>query len=61
MSSTSMSAPQVANLAAKILAVNPKLTPAEIIRLIDAGAENSAEDPQIKLINPQKTFTLLKT
>ncbi|HEY8559089.1 MAG TPA: S8 family serine peptidase [Pyrinomonadaceae bacterium] len=60
MSGTSMSSPQVANLAAKLLAVEPRLTPAKIIKLIADGAEASTEDPKIKLINPRKTFALLK-
>jgi subtilisin family serine protease len=59
-SGTSMSSPNVANLAAKFLAVNPKLTPAEIIKLIADGAEPSTEDPKIRLINPKRSFALLK-
>lgn len=59
MSGTSMASPQVANLAAKILAVNPKLKPAEVIKLIAAGSEPSAEDPNIRLINPKKTLALV--
>jgi DNA-binding NarL/FixJ family response regulator len=48
MSGTSMAAPQVANLAAKLLALNPRLTPTQLIRLIARGAEPSAEDPKIR-------------
>ncbi len=59
-SGTSMASPNVANLAAKLLAVNPQLKPAEIIKLIADGAEASTEDAKIRLINPKKTFVLLK-
>jgi len=59
-SGTSMASPNVANLAAKLLAANPQLKPAEIIRLIADGAEASTEDAKIRLINPKKTFALLK-
>lgn len=59
-SGTSMASPNVANLAAKLLTVNPKLKPSEIIKLIADGAEISTEDAKIKLINPKKTFELLK-
>lgn len=59
-SGTSMASPQVANLAGKLLAVNPKLTPQQLIKLIDEGAEPSSEDPKIKLINPKKSLELAK-
>ncbi len=60
MSGTSMAAPQVANLAAKLLAVNPRLTPTDLIRLIAAGAEPSPEDPKVRLINPRKSLGLAR-
>jgi subtilisin family serine protease len=60
MSGTSMASPQVANLAAKLLAVNPKLKPAELIKLITEGSEPSAEDAKIRLINPKKSLALIK-
>jgi subtilisin family serine protease len=60
MSGTSMAAPQVANLAAKLLALKPRLTPTQLIRLIAQGAEPSAEDPNIRLINPRKSIALLR-
>jgi subtilisin family serine protease len=53
LSGTSMSSPQVANLAAKILAVNPKLTPPEVIAIIQGTAEKSADGRRI-LIHPAK-------
>jgi hypothetical protein len=60
MSGTSMAAPQVANLAAKLLALNPRLTPTALIQLIAKGAEPSAEDPKIRLINPRKSLRLTR-
>ncbi|HEX8255406.1 MAG TPA: S8 family serine peptidase [Thermoanaerobaculia bacterium] len=54
VSGTSMSSPQVANLAAKLLAVDPSLTPAKLIALITKGAD--AE----KRINPAATFALAR-
>ena len=52
-SGTSMASPQVANLAAKIFAVNPKLTPAQVIALIRDTADKT-EDGRRTLINPKK-------
>lgn len=54
-SGTSMAAPQVANLAAKILAVNPKLAPPEVIRIIRDTAEKTA-DGRRTLIHPKKAL-----
>ena len=53
LSGTSMASPQVANLAAKMLAVNPALTPVDVIRLIVDTGERSA-DGRRNLMNPQK-------
>jgi subtilisin family serine protease len=53
LSGTSMSSPQVANLAAKILAVNPKLKPPEVIAIITQTAEKTS-DGRRTLINPAK-------
>ena len=50
-----MASPQVVNLAAKILAVNPKLTPAKVIALIRDNADKTA-DGRRTLINPKKTL-----
>jgi subtilisin family serine protease len=55
LSGTSMASPQVANLAAKLLAVNPKLTPVQLIRLIEGTAERSA-DGRRNLVNPRKAL-----
>ena len=52
-SGTSMSSPQVTNLAAKILAVNPALKPNDVIAIIKTTAEKSA-DGRRTLINPAK-------
>ena len=54
-SGTSMSAPQVTNLAGKMLAVNPKLTPAELIAIIRQTAEKTADGRRI-LMHPGKAL-----
>jgi subtilisin family serine protease len=51
LSGTSMAAPQVANLAGKMLAVNPKLTPPQVIQIIVSTADKSA-DGRRTLLNP---------
>ena len=58
-SGTSMASPNVANLAAKLIAVDPKLTPAETIELIRAGATTSA-DGRLHLIDPARSLQLLR-
>jgi len=50
MSGTSMAAPEVTNLAAKLLAVNPKLTPVQVIAIITRTAD-AGESPAIRRIN----------
>jgi len=59
LSGTSMAAPNVANLAAKLIALDPLLTPEQTIDLIRRGADRSA-DGRINLINPKATIALLK-
>lgn len=59
-SGTSMASPQVANLAGKILSVNPSLKPEAVIELIRNGATPSEEDPEILLINPKASIELAK-
>jgi len=54
-SGTSMASPQVVNLAAKILTVNPKLSPNQVIALIRDNADTTA-DGRRTLINPKKTL-----
>ena len=56
---TSFASPQVAGLAAKLLALNPKLSVSEIINLIRQGAEPSATDEKMIIINPKKSVELL--
>ena len=58
-SGTSMSSPNVTNLAAKLFALNPELTPAEVIQLIQDGIDVT-EDGRRFLINPRKSVELLK-
>lgn len=58
-SGTSMAAPNVANLATKLLAVEPRLTVAQVIDLIKQGAERS-KDGRINLIHPQRSLQLLR-
>ena len=53
LSGTSMSSPQVTNLAAKLLAVNPKLTPAQLVEIIIATSDKTA-DGRRTLVNPAR-------
>lgn len=53
LSGTSMASPQVANLAGKMLAVNPALTPPQVIAIIVATADKTA-DGRRTLINPAR-------
>jgi hypothetical protein len=55
MSGTSMASPQVANLAAKILAVKPSLKPQEVIAVMRSTAERT-EDGRRTLINPARAL-----
>ncbi len=59
MSGTSMASPNVANLAAKILAVNIKLKPADVIEIIESTADKTA-DGRRNLINPAKAVEMAK-
>jgi len=59
-SGTSMASPQVVNLAAKILAVNPKLAPGQVIALIRDNADKTP-DGRRTLINPKKTLVAAQT
>ena len=60
MSGTSMASPQVCNLAGKVFAKNPKLTPVDVVRLIVETAEQNAEHPEISLIDPLKTMAAVR-
>lgn len=58
-SGTSMASPNVANLAAKILALHPEMTPQQVIELMKNGADAS-EDGRRVLVNPKATIALLE-
>jgi subtilisin family serine protease len=60
LSGTSMASPEVANLAGKLLAVNPKLTPTELIHIIVGTADRSA-DGRRNLVNPKKALAAALT
>jgi hypothetical protein len=61
MSGTSMASPNVANLAAKILAIKPGLKPAEVIELIKKGSDRRKDgEHEFLLINPKRTIEQLK-
>lgn len=61
MSGTSMSAPNVTNLAAKLYARAPSLSPVDIKALIVEGSENMGdEDQPMLVINPKKSMALLE-
>ncbi|QJR13169.1 hypothetical protein DSM104443_04264 [Usitatibacter rugosus] len=55
LSGTSMASPQVANLAAKLFAMKPELTPEQVKALILQGADKNG---RVNLINPVKTMQL---
>jgi subtilisin family serine protease len=59
LSGTSMASPNTVNLAAKLLALDPKLTPTEVIKLIVDGATPSP-DGRRHNIDPQRSVALLK-
>jgi len=59
LSGTSMASPNTVNLAAKLLAVDPRLTPPEVIKLIVDGATPSA-DGRRHNIDPKRSLALLK-
>ena len=60
LSGTSMASPNVANLAAKLIALDPSLTPEQVIELIRKGATTS-EDGRLHLIDAKASVALLKT
>jgi subtilisin family serine protease len=59
MSGTSMASPNVVNLAAKLVALDPRLTPGQTIHLIVAGATTS-KDGRRHNIDPKRSVALLK-
>ncbi|MGA2398097.1 MAG: S8 family serine peptidase [Steroidobacteraceae bacterium] len=58
LSGTSMASPNVVNLAAKLLALDPSLTPKEVIALIRRGA-TASEDGRLQLIDEKQSVALL--
>jgi len=60
LSGTSMSSPEVTNLAAKLFAMDPTLKPADVIQLIKDGLDPTPKDKRILLLNPKKSVDLLK-
>jgi subtilisin family serine protease len=61
LSGTSMASPNVANLAAKLIALDSRLTPPEVIELIQAGADERRDgDRVLKLVNPKRSVELLR-
>jgi subtilisin family serine protease len=59
LSGTSMASPNVVNLAAKLFALDPSLTPAQVIELIRQGATTS-EDGRRHLIDEKRSVALLQ-
>jgi subtilisin family serine protease len=58
-SGTSMAAPNVTNLAAKLIALDPSLTPADVVKLIKDGSDLSP-DEGFRVINPKRSVELLQ-
>jgi subtilisin family serine protease len=59
LSGTSMASPNVVNLAAKLFALDPSLTPGQVIRLIRDGA-SASPDGRRHLIDERKSVELLR-
>ncbi len=59
LSGTSMASPNALNLAAKLWALRPDLTPEQVIDLIKRGADAVEGQTQLRLLNPQATVELL--
>jgi subtilisin family serine protease len=59
-SGTSMASPNVVNLAAKLFALDPSLTPAQVVELIRKGA-SASEDGRRHLIDEKRSVALLQT
>ena len=60
LSGTSMAAPNVVNLAAKLFATDPSLKPEEVIKLIRDGA-TASDDGRRHLIDENRSLALLKS
>jgi subtilisin family serine protease len=59
LSGTSMASPSVVNLAAKLFALDPSLTPAKVVELIRQGA-TSSEDGRRHLIDEKRSVEFLQ-
>jgi subtilisin family serine protease len=59
MSGTSMASPNVVNLAGKLIALDPSLTPEQTIALMEKGADASANG-RLHVINPKASVALLQ-
>jgi subtilisin family serine protease len=60
-SGTSMASPNVVNLAAKLFALDPSLSPSEVVSLIVEGADDVREGETVmKVIHPRRTAELLE-
>ena len=60
LSGTSMASPNVVNLAAKLFALDPSLTPVQVIDLIKQGA-SASDDGRRHLIDGKRSVALLQT
>ena len=58
MSGTSMSSPNVLNLAAKLIALKPELQPTQVIDLIKRGADRKEGKLSYLLMNPKRSAEL---
>lgn len=59
-SGTSMAAPHVANLAAKLIALNPGLSTSEVVTLMTQGADPMPGYEGRSIINPRKTVGMVR-
>ena len=59
-SGTSLAAPQLANLAAKMLALDPGLSPQDIMRLVRENADPLPGQPGRIIINPKRAIEALR-
>lgn len=61
LSGTSMASPNVANLAAKLYAIAPGLTPQEAKELILKGCDERQQgDQRLRIVNPKRSIELLR-
>lgn len=59
MSGVSIAVPGATNLAAKLLTLEPTLTPPQVIELIERGAKRVESKRLIRIVDPLKTVALL--